>query len=59
MNGSLSRADLLWISRFIDNYRNIVNAYPELFTNDEIDDMEVVKQLVEEKLDEQYEDTYA
>lgn len=48
----INRADLLWIHRFLDNYEAIVEAYPELFTNDEIDDMEVVKQLVEEKLDE-------
>ena len=48
----INRADLLWIYRFVENYEHIVQAYPELVTDEEIDDMEVVKQLVKEKLDE-------
>ena len=48
----ISRADLLWVQRFLHNYKTIVEAYPELFTNEDIDDMEVVQQLVKEKLDE-------
>ena len=48
----INRADLLWIQRFIDNYSHIIEAYPELVSEEEEDDLKVVKQLVKEKLDE-------
>jgi hypothetical protein len=47
---TLTRADLLWIMRFVDNYQYLVREYPELFSKDDIDDVKVVKQLIKEKL---------
>lgn len=46
----LSRADLLWIKRFVDNYEYLLKEYPELFDKDDIDDLKIVKQLIQEKL---------
>ena len=37
----MSKADLLWLKKFVDNYEYVVEAYPELFEMDDIDDMKV------------------
>jgi len=47
----INKADLLWIQRFVDNYWNVLEAYPELFKEEDIDDLKVVSQLLKEKLD--------
>jgi hypothetical protein len=46
----LSKADLQWIKKFVDNYEYVVETYPELFTMDDIDDMKIASQILEEKL---------
>ena len=48
----ISKVDLTWLLTFVENYEFIVNAYPELFKDADIDDMKVVKQLLEEKINE-------
>lgn len=48
----ISKADLLWISKFIDNYEFNYVEYPELYSKDDEDDLKIVKQIVKEKLDE-------
>ena len=48
----LTKADLTWVKRFVDNYAWVQSAYPELFTKQDIDDFKIVKQIVKEKLDE-------
>jgi len=48
----LTKADLKWLFTFVENYENVLYAYPELFTESDIDDIKVVKQLLEEKLHE-------
>ena len=46
----ISKADLLHVKKFLDNYETLVNGYPEIFKNDELDEYKIVKQLIEEKL---------
>lgn len=48
----INKADLLWIKKFVDNYEYVVDAYPELFEESDIDDMKIVAQILEEKLNE-------
>lgn len=52
MMPNLSRADLLWLKKFVDNYDYVVEAYPELFKMDDIDDMKIAAQILEEKINE-------
>lgn len=49
---TISRVDLLWLLKFVVTYQELIDDYPELFSKDEIDDAKVVRQLLEEKLDE-------
>lgn len=51
MSELLNRADLMWILRFVENYTALIEDYPELFKEDEIDDAKVVRQIVQERLD--------
>jgi hypothetical protein len=46
----LTKADLQWVLRFVENYEYLIEEYPELFTVEDIDDVKVVKQILEEKL---------
>jgi hypothetical protein len=46
----ITRAELVWLLKFIDNYDNVLEAYPELFTKYDIDDIKIVRQIIEEKL---------
>jgi len=46
----ISRADLTWLLRFVENYEFVFNAYPELFNQEDEDDLKVVKQILKEKL---------
>ena len=48
----LSKADLLWLKKFVDNYEYVVDAYPNLFEMDDIDDMKVAAQILEDKINE-------
>ena len=48
----MNRADLQWVLKFVNNYENVLEAYPELFSAEDIDDIKIVKQLLEEKLHE-------
>ena len=48
----LSKADLLWLKKFVDNYEYVVDAYPNLFDMDDIDDMKIAAQILEEKINE-------
>lgn len=48
----ISKVDLLWLKKFVDNYEYVLDAYPELFTEEDIDDIKVVGQLLQEKIDE-------
>ena len=48
----LNKADLLWLKKFVDNYEYVLDAYPELFELDDIDDMKIVAQILEEKINE-------
>lgn len=48
----INKADLLWLQQFVDNYQYVYEAYPELFSKYEEDDLKVVRQLLKEKLDE-------
>ena len=47
---AINRADLVWLLKFVENYEHVLDAYPELFTESDIDDIKVVKQLLKEKL---------
>lgn len=46
----VTKADLHWLLTFVENYEYILEAYPELFSVSDIDDIKVVKQLLKEKL---------
>lgn len=48
----LTRADLKWLERFLDNYGDLLEEYPEIFKKDEEDDFKVARQLIKEKLNE-------
>jgi len=48
----ISKVDLLWLLKFVVNYENVLDAYPELFSVEDIDDIKVVKQILEEKVNE-------
>lgn len=49
---NLTKADLTWLLRFIENYDYVMDAYPELFKESDEDDLKVARQLIKEKLDE-------
>ena len=49
---TVTKADLIWLLKFVDNYEYVLDAYPEMFDEEDIDDIKVVKQLLREKLDE-------
>jgi ribosome biogenesis protein Nip4 len=48
----VNRPDLKWVQKFLENYGDLVEEYPELFKQDELDDWKIVKQIIKEKLDE-------
>ncbi len=48
----LNKADLLWLKKFVDNYEYVVEAYPNLFDMDDIDDMKIAAQILEDKINE-------
>ncbi len=48
----LTKADLLWLLKFVDNYKYVFEAYPELFKPEDEDDLLIVKQILEEKINE-------
>lgn len=48
----ITKADLLWLLKFVDNYQYVFEAYPELFKQEDEDDLKVVKQILKEKIDE-------
>ena len=52
MSVSITKAELIWLMTFVDNYQNVLVAYPELFKMDDEDDLKIVKQILEEKLNE-------
>jgi len=52
MSVKITKADLKWLLTFVENYEYVLDAYPELFTASDIDDIKVVKQLLEEKVNE-------
>jgi hypothetical protein len=49
---TLAKTDLLWLKKFVDNYEFVVDAYPELFEVEDIDDMKIAAQILEEKINE-------
>lgn len=49
---TLNKADLKWLLTFVENYEYVLDAYPELFTESDIDDIKVVRQLLKEKVNE-------
>ena len=52
MMSELTKAELKWLLTFVDNYEYVYDAYPELFNESDEDDMKIVKQILEEKLNE-------
>ena len=48
----LTKPELKWLLTFVDNYEHVFNAYPELFKEQDEDDMKVVKQILKEKINE-------
>lgn len=48
----LNKTDLLWLQKFVTNYRYVLDTYPELFNEDDIDDIKIVAQILEEKINE-------
>lgn len=54
---TMTKADLQWIKKFLDNYEYLVEVYPELFKVEDIDDVKIAMQLIEEKINEQHEDS--
>ncbi len=48
----LNKADLIWLKKFVDNYKYVFDAYPELFKPEDEDDLLIVGQLLEEKINE-------
>ena len=52
MSVQLTKADLLHIYRFVLLYEFNYEEYPELYSKDEEDELKIVKQLIQEKLDE-------
>ena len=48
----LSKADLVWLLKFVDNYKYVYDAYPELFNKEDEDDLKVARQILEEKINE-------
>ena len=51
--GEMTKAELEWLLRFVDNYKYVHDAYPELFSPTDEDDLKVVTQILKEKLNEQ------
>lgn len=47
---TLTKPDLTWIRKFLQNYEDLLEEYPELFSVDDIDTVKIVRQLLEEKL---------
>jgi hypothetical protein len=49
----MTKAELEWLMTFVDNYKFVFEAYPELFSPSDEDDLKVVTQILQEKLNEQ------
>lgn len=48
---TITQSDLLWILRVLENYRYYVKEFPEIVDDIDEDDLKVVLQMIEEKLD--------
>ena len=48
----MTKPDLKWLLTFVDNYEHVLHAYPELFKAEDEDDMKIVRQILEENLNE-------
>lgn len=47
---TLTRPDLTWIRKFLQNYEDLLEEYPELFSVEDIEDIKIVRQIVEDAL---------
>ena len=48
----ISKVDLKWLLMFVENYEFLLDSYPELFKESDVEDMKIVKQILEEKINE-------
>lgn len=48
----ITKAELLWIKRFVDNYDFLFELDPSLFKDEDVADFKVVQQIVNQKLEE-------
>lgn len=48
----MTKPDLKWLLKFVENYEHVLHAYPELFKEEDEDDMKIVRQILEEKINE-------
>lgn len=48
----ITKAELLWLKKFVDNYDFLLDLDPSLFKDDDIEDFKVVQQIVNQKLEE-------
>jgi hypothetical protein len=49
---TLAKTDLIRLKNFVDNYAFLVDACPELFKVEDIDDMKIAAQILEEEINE-------
>jgi len=52
MMPAMTKAELLRIQKFVDNYDYLVDLDPVLFKDEDIEDLAVLKQILKEKIHE-------
>jgi hypothetical protein len=48
----ITKAELAWLKKFVDNYDYLVDLDPALFKDEDIEDYKVVQQIINQKIEE-------
>jgi hypothetical protein len=48
----ITKAELAWLKKFVDNYDYLVDLDPALFKDEDIEDYKIVQQIINQKIEE-------
>jgi hypothetical protein len=48
----VTKAEILWLKKFVDNYDYLVDLDPSLFKDEDIEDYKIVQQIINQKIEE-------